>query len=109
MYDPVAEFPELFSVEEPTELSPLRDPLAIMQRRIDLISHVVWKPRFPSTYNQFKDQITKKISTELETGRIVPSKSSNSIGMFTEPKRDKLRQARFLQDGIPRNLVTHKD
>ena len=86
-YDPVAEFPELFLAEKPTELPPLRGPLEIMLHRIDVIPNSVWKPRFPSTYNQFKDQITKNIITELDTGRIIASKSSNSIGMFTQAKR----------------------
>ena len=86
MYDSVAEFPELFPEEKPTELPALREPLGIMQHGIDIIPNSEWKPRFPSTYNQFNDQITKKIITELQTGRIVPSKSCNSIGMFTEPK-----------------------
>ena len=31
MYNPVAEFPELFPEEKPTELPPLREPLEIMQ------------------------------------------------------------------------------
>ena len=37
MYDPVAEFPELFPEEKPTELSSIREPLEIMQHRIDVI------------------------------------------------------------------------
>ena len=80
-----------------------------MQHRIDVIPNSVWKPRFPSTYNQFNDQITKKIITESETGSIVPFKSSNSIGIFTQPTRNKLQEARFLLDCIPRNLVTYTD
>ena len=80
-----------------------------MQHRIDVISNSVWKHRFPFTCNPFKDQITKKIITELDTGRIVPSKSSHSIGMFTQPNRDKPQEARFLLAFIPRNLVTHED
>ena len=109
MYDPTKEFPKLFPDEKPTELPPLRYTMEIMQHRIDVIPNSHWSPRFPSTYNQFKDQITEKINTELETGRVVPSKSSNAIGMFTQPKRDKPHEARFLLDCIPRNLVTHKD
>ena len=109
MYDPVAEFPELFPEEKPTGLAPLRKPLEIMRHRIDVTTNWVWIPRFPSTYNQFEDQISKKITTELETGIIVSSKSRNSIGMFTKPKRDKLQEARFRPDWIPRNLVTHID
>ena len=109
MYNPVAEFPELFSGEKPTELPPLREHLEIIQHRNDVMPNSEWKPRFPSTYNQFKDQITKKIITELETGRIVQSKSSNSIGMFRQPKKDKPLEARFLLYCIARNLVTHED
>ena len=44
MYDPVAEFPELFPKQKPTELPPLREPLEIMEHRIDVIPHHVWKP-----------------------------------------------------------------
>ena len=109
MCDPVAGFPELFREVNTTELPPLREPLEIMQHRIDVIRNSVWKLRFHSSYNQFKDPITKKIITELDTGRIVPSKSSNSIGMFTQLKRDKPQEARFLLDWITRNVVTHKD
>ena len=89
MYDPVAEFPELGLEEKSTELPPLGEPLEIMQHRIDVISNSEWQARFPSTYNEFKYQITKKLITASDTGRIVPSKSSNSIRMFTQRKRDK--------------------
>ena len=86
MYDPTKEFPELFPDKKLTELPPLRYPMEIMQHRIDVIPDSHWSARFPSTYNQFKDQNTEKINTELETGRVVPSKSSNAIGMFTRQK-----------------------
>ena len=109
MYDPVAEFPELFAEEKATELPPPREPLESIQHRIYIIPHSVWKPRFPFTYNQFKDQITKEIITKLDTGRIVPCKCSNSIGMFTQPKRDKSQEAIFLLDCIPRNDDTYQD
>ena len=89
MYDPVAEFPELFPEEKLTELSPVREPLEIMQDIIDVIANSIWKPRFPSTYNQSKYQISKKMITDLDTARIVPCKSCNSIGMFTKAKIDK--------------------
>ena len=109
MYDPVAELSELFPEEKPTELPPLREPLEIMQHRIDVIPNSEWKPRFACSKHQLKDQIAKKIIREVETARIVPSKSSNSIGMFTQPNRDKPQEARFLLDSITRNLVTDKD
>ena len=41
MYDLVAEFPELFPEEKPTEFSQLREPLEITQHRIDVISNSV--------------------------------------------------------------------
>ena len=109
MYDPTKEFPELFSEEKPTELPSLRYTMEIMQHTIDVIPDSHWSERFPSTYNQFKDQISHKINTELETGMVVPSTFSNAIGIFTQPKRDKPHEARFLLDCIPRNLVTYKD
>ena len=83
LHDPVAKFPELYPEEKLTELTALRQLLEIMQHRIDVITNSVWKPRFPSTNDQFKYQMTREMITELETGRIVRFKSSNSIGMFT--------------------------
>jgi len=38
----------------------------------------------------------------------MPSKSLNTIIMFTQPKKDS-KKARFLLNGIPRNLKTHKN
>ena len=109
LYDPVVAFRELFPEEKPRELPTLREPLEIMQHGIDVIPDSVWKPRCPSTSNRFKDQIAKKIITELATGRIVPSKSSNSIAMITQPTRDKRQEVWFLVDCMPRKHVRHKD
>ena len=109
MYDATKEFPKLFPEEKPTELPPLRYPLGIMQNRIDVIPDSHWSPRFSSTYNQFKNQITQKIYTQLQTGRVVPSRSSNTIGIFPGPKNDKRPEARFQLDCILRNLVTYED
>ena len=109
MYDAVAEFAELLPEEKPTQLHALRQPLEIMEHRIDVMPNSERKLRFRCTYTQFKDQIPKKIITELEAGRIVPSKCSNSIGMFIQAKSDKLQEQRFRLDCISRNLVTHKD
>ena len=80
-----------------------------MQLRIDVIPTLVWKPTFPSTYKQLKTQIMKIIITELDTGSIVHSKSSNSIVMFTQRKRDKRVEARFLLGCMLIYLVTHKN
>ena len=109
MYDPVVEFPELFPEQKPTELPPLRKPPDVIPHGIDGMPNSGWTHRFPSTYTQFKHQISKKIIIELGTGRIVPAKSSNSIDMFTQPKSDKPPEARFLLNCIHRNLVTHED
>ena len=109
MFDSVAEFPKLFPEEKPRELYVLEEPLEIMQHRIDMLPNSEWKPRFPSTYNHFNDQLSKKIITDLDTGRIEPSKSSNSIGMFRQPKRDKPEEPRFVQASISRILIIHND
>ena len=109
MYDTTREFPELFPEVKPSELPTLRHIMEIMQHRIDLIPASHWSPRFPSTYNLFKDQITQKINTELETGTVEPSRSRNAIAMFTEQKSDKPHEARFLLHCITRNLVTYQD
>ena len=81
----------------------------IMLHRIDVIPDSHWSPRFPSIFNQFKDQITERINIELATGRVVPSRSRNGIGMLREPEIDQPREGRFLLDCISRNLVSYKD
>ena len=83
IYDPTKEFSELLPEEKPTELPPHRYTIEIMQHRIEIILDSHWSSRFPSTCNQFKDQSTQKINTELESGRVEPCRSSNAIGMFT--------------------------
>ena len=80
-----------------------------MAHKIDVIPNSECKPRCPSTYDKFKHQISEKIITELDTGKIVHSKSSNSIGMIILTKRLKPREVRFLLDCLARNVVTHTD
>ena len=109
IYDPTKEFADLFPVEKPTEIPIVRYTMEIMQHRIDVITNSHRSARFPSRYNQFKDQITQEIHTELETATVVPSTSRNAIGMFTQPTRDKQHEARFLLNRVPRNHVTQKD
>ena len=106
MYDTIKQFPELFPEAKPTELPILRYSMEIMQHRIDVIPASHRSLRFPRTYNLFKHQITQKIYPELETGTVVPSRSSYAIGMFTQPKRDKPHEARFPLHCIIRKLVT---
>ena len=109
MYDPRKEFSELCTDEKLTELLPLRYRMQIMQHRIAVIPDSHWSIRFTRTHMQLKEQITQKINTEQETRRVAPSKSSNAIGMFTQTIRNIPHKARFLLNGIPRTLVTHKD
>lgn len=90
------EFPELLTEENPTELAPLWYTTGIMQYGIDVIPTSCWSPPFTRTHNQFKDQVIGKIKTELETGRVVHSRCSNTIGMFSQPKRDVQHDATFL-------------
>ena len=96
MYDPIKEVPELFREAKPTQLPLFRYPMEIMQHRIDVIPDSHWSSRFPRTYNRFKDHITQKINTELETEIVEPYGSNNAIGMFTQPKKHKPHEARFL-------------
>ena len=109
MYHATKEFRKEFPCPIPAELPTVRYPMENIQHRIDVIPARHWSSRFPTTNHQFQDLISDKINTELETGRVVPSKSSNPIGMFTQPKADKPHEARFVQDCTPRNLVTDKD
>ena len=109
MIDPIKEFPELFPVGKPTELPLLRYIMDMIQYRIDVLPESHWSPRFLRTYNHLKHQITEQIYTELGPTRVVPSRSSNAIGIFAQPKRDELHEARSLLHCITRNLVTHKD
>ena len=53
--------------------------------------------------------LADEIITELDTGRILSCKSSNSIGIFTQPTTDKAQETRFPRHCIPRNLITRKD
>jgi len=106
-FDHYSEFPHLFPTEKPTELPPLREPMEIMQHKIELIEGAEWHPNYATSYDRFQDQITEKINKELETGRVIPSKSLNTIIMFTQPKKDG-KKARFLLNCLPRNLKTHK-
>ena len=51
----------------------------------------------------------QKSNTELESRRVVPSRSRNGIGMFREPEIDQPRERRLLLDCISRNLVSYND
>jgi len=107
-FDPSLEFPHLFPTEKPTELLPLREPIEIIQHKIEVIEGVEWHPNYIPSYNRFQDQITEKINKELETGRIILSKSLNIIIMFTQSKNDG-KITRFHLHCIPRNLKTYKN
>jgi len=99
-FDAYSEFPHLFPTEKPTELPPLREPMEIMQYKIEIIEGAEWHPNYIPSYDSFKDQITERVNKELEPGRIIPSKSLNTIIMFTQPKKDG-KKARFLLNYIP--------
>jgi len=107
-FDPYSAFPHLVPTEKPTELPPLREPMEIMQHKIEVIEGAEWHPNYIPSYDRFQNQIIEKINKQLETGRIIPSKSLNTIIMFTQQRKDG-KKARFLLNCIPRNLKTHKD
>jgi len=79
-----------------------------MQHKIEVIEGAEWHPNYIPSYSRFQDQITGKVNKELETSRIIPCKSLNTIIMFTQLKKDS-KKARFLLNYIPRNLKTCKD
>jgi len=106
-FDPYSEFPHLFLTEKPTELPPLREPMEIMQHKIEIMEGAEWHANYIPNYNRFQDQITEKVHNELETGRIISSKSSNTIIMFSQPKNNG-KKARLILNCMLRNLKTHR-
>src|SRR5436853_6894558 len=107
-FNPFEEFPHLFPEKIPTALPPIRYPYDIMQNRIDPPPGAKWHPRYHTNYNKFLEETTDKIPTELKTGRLVYSKSENSVLLYTTPKKDKTIP-RFIIDSVPRNLLLPKD
>ena len=65
-FDPYSEFPHLFPTEKPTELPPLREPMEIMQHKMEVIEGAEWHPNYIPCYDRFEYQITEKINKELE-------------------------------------------
>ena len=54
-----------------------------------------------------KQQITDKINVEETSGIVYRAEEdTNAVVIITQPKRDRLRQPRFLLDYSPRNVVT---
>jgi len=98
-FDPYSEFPHLFPTEKPTELLLLRELMEIMQYKIEVIEGAEWHPKYIPSYVRFQDQITEKVNKELETSRIISSKSLNTIIMFIQTKKDG-KEARFLLNCI---------
>jgi len=82
--------------------------MEIMQHIIELIEGAEEHPNYIPSYDRFQDQITEKVNKELETVRIILSKSLNTIIIFTQPKKDG-KKARFLLNCIPKNFKTYKD
>src|SRR5438445_9848511 len=107
-FNPYEEFPHLFPEKIPTALPPIRYPYEVMQYGIEPPPGAKWYPRYYSNYNRFMKETTDKIKTELETGRLVYSKSENSVLLYTIPKKDKTIP-RFIIDSLPRNLLLPKD
>jgi len=61
-FDPYTEFSHLFRTEKPTELPPLREAIAIMQHKIEVIEGAEWHPNYIPSYDRFQDQITEKVN-----------------------------------------------
>jgi len=82
------------------------------------INHIIrvkegstWKPTFKPTRNRFKNEIMDKITHELDTGRLYdPTQEiTNAFVLFTQPKKERPNEPRFLLDCRPSNLVTEPD
>ena len=71
-YDPIKEFPDVFSDIKPTELPPLR----YINQKINIISDQHYKnisPRKFTPTEVFRDQLEDKIARVLQSDRIYPT------------------------------------
>ena len=102
-FNPVAELATLFPKEIPRELPPLRK----INYKIDIIPGSSWIPTYRPSGDTFKQEITDKINSEEISGRVYRGvDDTNAVVMFTQPKRDRPKELRFLLDCRPRNAVT---
>ena len=85
------------------ELPPLRK----INHKIDNITGSSWiAPNRPSG-DRFKHEITDTINSEGISGRVSRAEDdTNAVVMFTQPKRDRPKEPRFLLDCKPRKAVT---
>jgi len=107
-FDPFKEFSHLFPKKKPLKLLPLRQPMEIMQHKINIIPESTWMPKWKDNNKMSEYYITHKINKKLATGRMRLSQLDNCIWMFTILKTDK-KEPRLLIDCIPRNKVIIKD
>ena len=102
-FNPVVEFATLFPKEIPRELPPLRK----INHKINVIPGSSWIPTYRPSGDRFKQEITDKINSEDMSGRVYRAEDdTNAVVMFTQPKRDRRKEHRFLLDCRPRNAVT---
>ena len=102
-FNPVAEFATLFPKEIPRELPPLRK----INHKINIIPGWSRIPTYRPSGDRFKQEITDKINSKDISGRVYRAEDdTNAVVMFTQPKRDRPKEARFLLDCRPRNAVT---
>ena len=102
-FNPVAEFATLFPKEIPRELPPLRK----INHKINVIPGSPWIPTYRPSGDRFKQEITDKINREEISGRVYRAEDDTNAGvMFTQPKRDRPKEPRYLLDCRPRNAVT---
>jgi len=106
-FNSVKEFPELFLEYMPKEMPSNR----AINYFIIVKEGSTWKPTFKPTQNRLKKAIMDKITQELDTGRLYyPTQEiTNAVVLFTQPKKDRSNEPRFLLDCSPCNLVTEPD
>ena len=101
-FNPVAEFATLFPKDIPRELPPLRK----INHKINIIPGSSCIPTYRSSGDRFKQEITDQINSGEISGRVYRAEDdTNAVVMFTQPKRDRPKEARFLLDCRPRNAV----
>ena len=105
-FHPVAEFATLVPKEIPRELLPLRK----INHKINIIPGSSCIPTYQPSGDRFKLEITDKINSEEISGRVYRAEDdTNVVVMFTQPKRDRHKEPRFLLDCRPRDAVTTRN
>ena len=107
-YDLIKEFENVFPLNKPTALPPLRG----INHKIDIIDDAAYKalqPRRVKPTEAFLSQLRDKIDAEEKTRRVYTAQDSSASSIFMIKKYDKPNEVRFLHHLRARNDITVKD